>query len=1027
MRSLSVLSLALTMVASLAGQTQKKSLTQTDWDRWQSISGSTISADGRWVAYTISPQVGDAEFVVRATTGTTEYRVPIGWTARPNNNPGGLSRANLTPPPAAQPAGTNRPNGTGGPFTADGRFAFVGTQAPRADVERAQAATRAAAAARGRGGAAAPAGGNAGAAAGTGGRGAAAAPAIDTALTNAANRTALVIIDLTTGERTEMPKVTNYRLPRFNSTWMTYTGGVAQADSAAGDSAAAGGGRGGPGGRGGAGAGAGGGAGGAAAGARRTLGSAVTLRNLTTGDEERLTDLSFYAWDDSAKVMVYVIGSRSDSTKDGLYIRNMTTGTVQTVMAGAGNYRGFTFDRTQQRFVFYSDRDQWGKTDEPKATLYLGSLRTPGTVTPLLHPDSLPTDFTLGNTASFNRAATALTVTLQGPPADSVLRDSLVGKANFDLWHWKDVQLQPAQKLNPGSRIKSYQAIYFLDTKKLVKLATDSVTSIQLSDDGKVGVAQSSMAYDQEKLWGGDGNDVFVIDPRTGASKQIATKITGSVSLSVGGKYAMYFDNTHWYSYDVASGKTINLTSNVPGGPFHQETWSTPNPAPAWGIAGWTPGDRSVLIYDRFDLWEFDPTGARAPIVVTDSLGRRESLVFRLTDLEQDRVEERTIDPAKPLYFRVFSEETKGSGFYSDRLGARQAPTKILWDDLNFGTPTRATNAQVYMMTRSTFVDPPNLWVGPSLTEMTRISDINPFQREYNWGTAELVTWTSDDGMPLQGILFKPENFDSTKKYPLISYFYEDLSDGLHSYVPPTGRNVINATHYVSNGYLIFMPDIYYLQGHPGPSALKSIVPGVQMLLRRGYVDPKGLGLQGQSWGGYQIAYMITQTRMFSAAMAGAPVANMTSAYGGIRWGSGLARTFQYENTQSRIGKTLWEAPQLYIENSPLFWLDRVETPLFIMHNDQDDAVPWYQGIELFVGLKRLGKEVYMINYNNDVHNPSSRANQKDMAMRMEQFFDAKLKGAPEPDWMRYGIHQRDKGRDLYTTPPKEPVGGGNR
>ncbi len=1025
MRPLPVLSLSLLAAVSLSGQAQKKALTQADWDRWQSISAPSLSADGRWVAYTISPQLGDAEFVVRATTGTTEYRVPVGWTARANNNPGGLARAGVTPPPAAQPSGTTRPTGTGGPFTHDGRFAFVGTQAPQVDVERAQAATRAAAASRGRGGATPAAGGNA--AGGTGGRGAAAAPAIDTALTNAANRTALIIIDLATGQRTEMPKVTNYRLPRYNSTWMTYTGGVTPTDSTATpDSAAtpaAPGGRGGQGGRGGAGA--GGGAGAAAAtGARRTLGNPVTLRNLTTGAEERLTDMSFYTWDDSAKVMVYVIGSRSDSTKDGLYIRNMATGAVQTVMAGAGNYRGFSFDRSQQRFVFYSDRDQWGKSDEPKATLYLGSLRTPGTVTPLLHPDSLPKDFTLGATASFNRAATALTVTLQGPPADSIIRDSLVGKANFDLWHWQDVQLQPAQKLNPGPRNKSYQAIYFLDSKKLVKLATDSITSVTLSDDGKVGVAQSSMAYDQEKLWGGDGNDVFVIDPRTGASKQIATKITGSVSLSVGGKYAMYFDKQHWYSYDIASGKTVNLTQSTTGGPFHQETWSTPNPAPAWGIAGWTPGDRSVLIYDRFDVWEFDPSGTRAPVVVTDSVGRRESLVFRLIDLEQDRVEERTFDPAKTLYFRVFSEVTKASGFYSDRLGAKQAPTRMHWDDVNFGTPTRAANAEVYMMTRSTFTDPPNLWVGPNLTSMTRISDINAFQREYNWGTAELVTWTSDDGVPLQGILFKPEDFDPSKKYPMISYFYEELSDGLHSYVPPNGRNIINASHYVSNGYLIFMPDIYYLQGHPGPSAMKSIVPGVQMLLRRGYVDPKGLGLQGQSWGGYQIAYMITQTRMFSAAMAGAPVANMTSAYGGIRWGSGLARTFQYENTQSRIGKTLWEAPQLYIENSPLFWLDRVETPLFIMHNDQDDAVPWYQGIELFVGLKRLGREVYMINYNNDAHNPSSRANQKDMAMRMEQFFDAKLKGKPAPDWMVNGIHQRDKGRDLYTTPPAT---GGNQ
>ena len=274
------------------------------------------------------------------------------------------------------------------------------------------------------------------------------------------------------------------------------------------------------------------------------------------------------------------------------------------------------------------------------------------------------------------------------------------------------------------------------------------------------------------------------------------------------------------------------------------------------------------------------------------------------------------------------------------------------------------------------------------------------------------MTWLSDDGVPRQGILYKPENFDPTKKYPMISYFYEELSDGLYGYIAPTGRNVINPTHYVSNGYLVFEPDIHYEIGHPGESAVKSIVPGVQRLLERGYVDPKRLGLQGQSWGGYQTAFLITQTSMFAAAMAGAPVADMFSAYGGIRWGSGVNRSMQYEKGQSRIGKSIWDAPQLYIENSPLFGLERVTTPLFIMSNDTDDAVPWWQGIEMFVGLRRLGKEVYLIDYNNDVHNPQSRANQKDIAMRMQQFFDNKLKDAPAPDWMVHGIPAKDKGKD---------------
>jgi len=180
----------------------------------------------------------------------------------------------------------------------------------------------------------------------------------------------------------------------------------------------------------------------------------------------------------------------------------------------------------------------------------------------------------------------------------------------------------------------------------------------------------------------------------------------------------------------------------------------------------------------------------------------------------------------------------------------------------------------------------------------------------------------------------------------------------------------------------------------------------------RGYVDPKRIGTAGQSWGGYQTAYMITQTNVFAAAFAGAPVANMTSAYGGIRWESGVARAFQYEKTQSRIGGSMWQYPLRFIENSPLFFTDRIQTPVLIMSNDADGAVPWYQGIEWFVALKRFGKEAYLLNYNNDGHNPRKRANQKDVDRRMQEFFGHHLKGEPMPDWMKRGIPFIDKGRD---------------
>jgi dipeptidyl aminopeptidase/acylaminoacyl peptidase len=250
----------------------------------------------------------------------------------------------------------------------------------------------------------------------------------------------------------------------------------------------------------------------------------------------------------------------------------------------------------------------------------------------------------------------------------------------------------------------------------------------------------------------------------------------------------------------------------------------------------------------------------------------------------------------------------------------------------------------------------------------------------------------------------------------MIVYIYERLSQNLHRFVPPAPGTSINPSYYASNGYVVFVPDIVYKVGTPGQSALKCVLPGIQAVVEKGFVDEKAIGIQGHSWGGYQIAYMITQTGRFKAAAAGAPVSNMVSAYGGVRWGSGMPRQFQYERTQSRIGATLWQKPHLFIENSPIFMADRVQTPLLMLHNDQDDAVPWYQGIEYFLALRRLGKECYLFNYNGELHGLRRRANQRDYTMRMQQFFDHHLKGAAKPAWMEKGIPylERDKEKEQW-------------
>jgi dipeptidyl aminopeptidase/acylaminoacyl peptidase len=349
-------------------------------------------------------------------------------------------------------------------------------------------------------------------------------------------------------------------------------------------------------------------------------------------------------------------------------------------------------------------------------------------------------------------------------------------------------------------------------------------------------------------------------------------------------------------------------------------------------------------------------------------------------------------------------------GFYTDRVLGDTPPRRLLTAEKSFRFYRKAEEADALLFSRSAFDEYPDLWLSArDFENPRRLTRLGDQMKPFIWGKAELRNFWSSDGKPLKGILVRPDNFDPAKQYPLMVYIYETLHQGLHSYRHPAPGTSINYPYYVSNGYVLWMPDIEYGTGYPGRDALKCVLPGIHMLIQEGWIDPQAIGIQGHSWGGYQISYMVTQTDLFAAANGGAPVSNMISAYGGIRWGSGMVRQFQYEHTQSRLGGSLWEVPLRYIENSPIFWVDKIQTPLMYMHNDQDGAVPWYQGIEFIMALRRLGKEAYMFNYVGEDHGLRKRVNQVDWTIRMAEFFDHHLKGAPMPDWMKNGILAWDK------------------
>ncbi|WP_372753609.1 alpha/beta hydrolase family protein [Labilibaculum sp.] len=598
---------------------------------------------------------------------------------------------------------------------------------------------------------------------------------------------------------------------------------------------------------------------------------------------------------------------------------------------------------------------------------------------------------------------------------DSLLEDE---KYHLDVWSWKDPLLQPQQKVKAEKEKKrSYLSVYNISDNSLLQLASEDMPEIELYDHGnsKLALGSSMLPYEQLQSWDDWYTDYYVVDTKSGKRDLILKKRNSKVSISPAQKYVLWYEtqDSTWYTYQMASGKKLAISKKLRT-KFYNEIHDTPSDPNPYGIVGWTKGDESVIVKDRYDFWKLDPAGLKGAENITNSFGRRNKLRFDYVKLDEDEL---FVDLKKPLLLSAFGEFTKKAGFFA--LEEDEQVKELVLDNVRYSDPVKAKKANRLMWTRSTFKEYPNLWTSSMrMAEQKQVSDANPQQKNYLWGDVELVKWTSGDGEELQGLLYKPENFDPNKKYPMLVYFYERSSDNLYRhYVPQPNWSIINPTYCVSNNYLVFMPDITYPKvGYPGESAYSSVVTGTLSLADRySFIDKENMALQGQSWGGYQIAYLVTRTNLFKCAMAGAPVSNMTSAYGGIRWGSGMSRMFQYEHTQSRIGGTLWNSTLQYIENSPVFFAPKIETPLLMMHNDKDGAVPWYQGIELFVAMRRLQKPCWLLSYNDEDHNLKKRPNRMDLSIRTMQFFDYYLKGKAAPEWMIDGIPAVKKGiTDAY-------------
>ena len=956
--------------------TTQKPIDLADMATWKSIRNTAISNDGQWFAYRVSPAEGDGEIIVKQVKGTKEYKFPAGGS-------GG----------AGVPAAFAGLFGGGFSFSHDGKWFLFTVNPPSKPTP-------------------APAG-----------------PAPATPPSTVAKT---VLLNLASGEKVEYEGIRRTAFSGESSTHLALHKNPASAAPADPNALPAGTppqiaamlGR--------------------TVAAERTGGADLVLRELVTGNELTIGSVSEFAFDKKGRILVTCIDS-TGQIGNGVQLRNLLTGVQMSLDSGKATYSKLDFTQDGEAFTLLKSLDS--KEYDGKIGVLLGFKNLVSAAPERITYDpakdaNFPKNMTISSnyTPSWSEEQTCIYFGIQElkkkgegtnvpppatgapdrgrnspdfddlqqpgprrpPPASGTTSTPASEKPDLVLWHWKDSRLQSMQQVQATSdRSFTYLCAYHVAAKKCVRLSTDQVKFVSTSSKGKWSVGRDVTPYQwMANLDGRLYQDVYAIDNATGEKKKFLTRCRWPMSASPDGQYYLYYDDGQFFTYEFATGRSYKITAQT-SATFYDTEDDHNIQKPPTRVIGWSKDGKSILISDNWDIWKLSVQGG--PGVNLTVNGKKDGIRY------QGRIridpEEKGIDLSVPQYFSVMEERTKKSGFA--RLDPNKpGTTRLIWEDAALGGFIKPKNSDLVFYTRETHKDPADWYAVDKdfASPPVRLTYAFPEQSKYLWSAgARLVDYTSENGDKLQAALYLPANYQPGKSYPTIVYIYEHLSDGLNRYTVPVASG-FNKSYYTSHGYAVLMPDINYKINDPGMSAVACVVPAVEAAVATGIVDKNRIGLHGHSWGGYQTAFLVTQTTIFKAAVAGAPLTNLISMYSSVYWNTGSANQPIFESSQGRFTGGYWENLEAYMRNSPVFHAKNVQTPLIILHNDKDGAVDFNQGIEYFNTLRRLQKPVIMIQYKGENHGVAKPANRKDYTVRMKEFFDHYLMDKPAPDWIKDGI-----------------------
>lgn len=755
-------------------------------------------------------------------------------------------------------------------------------------------------------------------------------------------------------------------------------------------------------------------------------GTDVLLRDLSDGSVELLGSVDELEFDDAGRWLAYTVDA-ADQAGNGLYLLETTTGARRTLDQAEARYTRLTWADDAPAVAVLRGTTPDDTEERDNTLVAVTALGSGSTVTRFTPADGLTSGWLLSEKGDLAWNDPGTIVFAGARPQAPTLEewpDTALPLADVNIWHWADDRIQSQQQRAAArDRNRTWRVAAHLTSGRLTPLDEDQRFTTAVTPDGRWAIGRDDAPYVSD--WKPAYADWTRIDTRTGEPTTIVEGVDRGLGLSPLGTHWLYWRDGHVHAYDVDAGTHVNLTDGAPVS-FVDTEWDYFGERPPWGLGGYTADGQGVLLYDRYDVW-LQPLDGGSPTNLTGGWGEANQVRLRLLQLDPDA---ETVDLDAPVHLRGFGTRTKQDGFF--RLDGGRLETLVL-DDVRFGRPDKAADADRLLITREDWSTFPDLWVTDGdFGDWTRVTEANPQQSEYLWGRRILFDYQLADGTPLQGTLAIPETWQEGERLPMIVRFYEQYSQDLHAHPTPIYRHQPNFAGYVSRGYLLMQPDVRFRTRTTHSDMLEAVEAATRAVIDLGYADPDAIGLSGHSFSGGGGAYIATRSDMFAAVAHGAAPINLVSEFNQLFVGSGQNNHSYDIYGQGRYGTNPYDDFDLYWEQSPISGVESMDTPVLYLHGEDDPTVNWEQGLEWYNALRFLGKPVIWLSYPDEGHGLSKLENRIDFQMRLKQFFDHHLRGAPAPSWMTEGVDFLDKPAHMREFAPapfpwggRGPGGGG--